>query len=36
MLTFEDIPCFILAMSEARKELPIELTKFETRTGGAN
>jgi hypothetical protein len=39
VLTFGDIPCFILAISEAEKELPTEFTKlakFVTRTGGAN
>ena len=32
MLTFEDISCFILAMSEAQKELPGDLLKATSRT----
>jgi hypothetical protein len=32
MLTFEDIPCFILAMPEARKELLGDLLKAMSRS----
>jgi hypothetical protein len=32
MLTFEGIPCFILVMSETRKELPGDLLKATSRS----
>ncbi|HEY5345776.1 MAG TPA: hypothetical protein VIK62_05470 [Verrucomicrobiae bacterium] len=32
MLTFGDIPCFILVMSEARKELLVDLLKATSRS----
>jgi hypothetical protein len=32
LLTFQDIPCFILAMSEARKELLGDLLKATSRS----
>jgi hypothetical protein len=32
MLTFEEIPCFNLAMSEARKELPVDLLQSPSRS----